>query len=113
MPINSERLRFAGGVRAAHRSSSDIQSLRRALRRTLAEIDFAFESDVEVVKNSATDESLKRMVIATLQQHHISGSGRSTPSHPTQSCPASDGGRSHEASQPPYLSDLNSCLRLD
>jgi hypothetical protein len=70
MPINSERLRFAGGVRAAHRSSSDIQSLRRALRRTLAEIDFAFESDVEVVKNSATDESLKRTVIATLQQHH-------------------------------------------
>jgi hypothetical protein len=66
MPINSERLRFAGGVRAAHRSSSDIQSLRR----TLAEIDFAFESDVEVVKNSATDESLKRTVITTLQQHH-------------------------------------------
>jgi hypothetical protein len=40
------------------------------LRVTLAEIDFAFESDVEVVKNSATDESLKRTVIATLQQRH-------------------------------------------
>ena len=64
MPINSERLRFAGGVRAAHRSSSDIQ----ALRATLAEIDFAFESDLEVVKNSAMDEGLKRTVIATLQQ---------------------------------------------
>jgi hypothetical protein len=63
MPINTEHLRSAGGARTAHRSSPDIQ----ALRARLAEIDFAFESDVEVVKASATDESLKRTVIATLQ----------------------------------------------
>jgi hypothetical protein len=66
MPRNTERLRSTGGARTAHRSSLDIQ----ALRATLAEIDFAFESDLEVVKNSAMDEGLKRKVIATLQQRH-------------------------------------------
>jgi two-component system, response regulator PdtaR len=64
--MNTERLRSTGGARTAHRSSLDIQ----ALRATLAEIDFAFESDLEVVKNSAMDEGLKRKVIATLQQRH-------------------------------------------
>ena len=66
MPRNTERLRSTGGAHTAHRTSLDIQ----ALRATLAEIDFAFESDLEVVKNSAMDEGLKRKVIATLQQRH-------------------------------------------
>jgi hypothetical protein len=66
MPRNTERLRSIGGARTAHRTSLDIQ----ALRATLAEIDFAFESDLEVVKNSTMDESLKQAVIATLQQRH-------------------------------------------
>ena len=64
MPRNTGRLHSTGGAHVAHRSSLDIQ----ALRATLAEIDFAFESDLEVVKNSAMDEGLKRTVIATLQQ---------------------------------------------
>jgi hypothetical protein len=67
MPISHERLRSAGGTRAAQR---DIQYLRRTLRATLAALDLAFESDLEVVKSSAMDESLKRPVIAKLQQRH-------------------------------------------
>jgi hypothetical protein len=66
MPRNTERLRSTGGAHTAHRTSLDIQ----ALRATLAEIDFAFESDLEVVKNNAMEEGLKRKVIATLQQRH-------------------------------------------
>ena len=69
MPMNTERLRSTGGARTAHRSSLDIQ----ALRATLAEIDFAFESDLEVVKNSAMDEGLKRKVIARFSSATASG----------------------------------------
>jgi hypothetical protein len=70
MPINNERVSFPGGTRAAQRSSRDIQFLRRTLRATLADLDLAFESDLEVVKSSAMDEGLKRPVIAKLQQRH-------------------------------------------
>jgi len=70
MPISHERLPSAGGTRAAQRPGRDIQYVRRTLRATLAALDLAFESDLEVVKSSAMDESLKRPVIAKLQQRH-------------------------------------------
>ena len=70
MPMNTEHRRSAGRARAAHRNSPDIQALRRTLRATLADIDFAFESDLEVVQNNPMDEGLKRTVIVKLQQRH-------------------------------------------
>ena len=48
----------------------DIQPLLQSLLATLADIDFAYESDLETVRNSATDEALKRGVIIKLQQQH-------------------------------------------
>jgi hypothetical protein len=50
--------------------SPTIQTLLQSLLATLADIDFAYESDLEAVKNSATDEALKRKVIDKLQQQH-------------------------------------------
>ena len=37
---------------------------------TLADIDFAFKSDLESVRNNTTDEPLKRKVIEKLHEHH-------------------------------------------
>jgi hypothetical protein len=50
--------------------SPDIQSLLQFLLSTLADIDFAYESDLDVVQNSTTDEVLKRKVLGKLQQQH-------------------------------------------
>jgi hypothetical protein len=44
--------------------------LLQSLLATLADIDFAYESDLEVVQNSTTDEVLKRTVIKKLQECH-------------------------------------------
>jgi hypothetical protein len=44
--------------------------LLQSLLTALAAIDFAFESDLEVVQNSATDDVLKRKIVARLQKQH-------------------------------------------
>ena len=44
--------------------------LLQSLLATLADIDFAFESDLEVVENSATDEVLKRRIVERLREQH-------------------------------------------
>jgi hypothetical protein len=44
--------------------------LLQALLSTLADIDFAFENDLEVVENSTTDEVLKRKVLGKLHEQH-------------------------------------------
>ena len=48
----------------------EITPLLQVLLAALADIDIAYESDLQVVRNSATDEALKRKVIETLQQQH-------------------------------------------
>jgi hypothetical protein len=50
--------------------SPEITPLLQSLLATLADLDFAYESDLEVVRNSATDAVLKRKVIDKLQQQH-------------------------------------------
>ena len=47
-----------------------IAPLLQSLLATLADIDFAFESDLEVVEASATDETLKRKIIERLREQH-------------------------------------------
>ena len=44
--------------------------LLQSLLATLADIDFAFESDLEVVETSATDEALKRKIVERLRAEH-------------------------------------------
>jgi len=44
--------------------------LLQSLLATLADIDFAFERDLEVVENSATDEVLKRRIVERLREQH-------------------------------------------
>jgi hypothetical protein len=67
MPTRIERLPSRAEARLY---SPEITPLLQSLLATLADIDFAYESDLEVVQNSATDEVLKRNVIERLQQQH-------------------------------------------
>ena len=67
MPTRMERLPSRAEARLY---SPEITPLLQSLLATLADIDFAYESDLEVVQNSATDEVLKRNVIERLQQRH-------------------------------------------
>jgi len=50
--------------------SVEIQPLLQSLLSTLADIDFAYESDLEVVHSSTTDELLKQKVLGKLRQRH-------------------------------------------
>jgi hypothetical protein len=67
MPTRMERLPSRAEARVY---APEITPLLQSLLATLADIDFTYESDLEVVQNSATDEVLKRNVIERLQQRH-------------------------------------------
>jgi hypothetical protein len=67
MPPNAARLPSKGEARMY---SPAVGPLLQSLLATLADIDFAFESDLEVVENSATDEALKRKIIERLREQH-------------------------------------------
>ena len=58
------------GARMRPMYSPTIQPLLQSLLVTLADIDFAYESDLETIKNSAIDDALKQMAIDKLQQQH-------------------------------------------
>ncbi|WP_046866270.1 hypothetical protein [Microvirga massiliensis] len=67
MPSDFESVPSTGEARLY---SPEITPLLQSLLATLADIDFAYESDVDVVRNSAADEVLKRKVIARLEQQN-------------------------------------------
>lgn len=48
----------------------EILPLMQSLLKTLADIDFQFNSDLEVVKLSDLDDALKRNAINALEQRH-------------------------------------------
>lgn len=48
----------------------ELRPLLNLLLKTLADIDFEHESDVETVRSSSVDEWLKQAVIRTLQERH-------------------------------------------
>ncbi len=58
----------AGG--SHHVYSPDILPQMQSLLAALADIDCAYDNDVETVRNSSTPEIIKRSVIATLQRRH-------------------------------------------
>jgi hypothetical protein len=70
MTSHLHRQRPAGEAHIARLYSPDLQSLLQSLLATLADLDFAYESDLEVVKNSATDELLKRLSVEKLERQH-------------------------------------------
>ena len=67
MPPIAARLPWTGEARMY---SPAVGPLLQSLLATLADIDFAFESDLEVVENSATDGALKRKIIERLREQH-------------------------------------------
>ncbi len=58
------------GPHPARMYSPDILPLLQSLLATLADIDFEHESEVESVRNSASDEWLKQAAIRKLQERH-------------------------------------------
>lgn len=48
----------------------DILPLMQSLLATLADIDFQFEKDLEVIRASAIDEALRHTAIMNLRQQH-------------------------------------------
>ena len=50
--------------------SPDILPRLQGLLRTLADIDFAFQQDLETIMKSSADEDLKQRAVTTLKQHH-------------------------------------------
>lgn len=67
MPAYGPSLPSTGGARTY---SPDLAPLLQSLLATLADIDFAFESDLELVENSAMNGALKRKTIERLQEQH-------------------------------------------
>jgi hypothetical protein len=67
MPLIAARLLSTGEARMY---SPAVGPLLQSLLATLADIDFAFESDLEVVENSATEEALKSKIIERLREQH-------------------------------------------
>ena len=65
MPPNAARLPSTGEARMY---SPAVAPLLQSLLAALADIDFAFESDLEVVENSATDDALKRKIVERLRE---------------------------------------------
>lgn len=50
--------------------SPEVGPLLQALLATLADIDFAHQSDIETVRNSSAEDWLKQATIRRLQQRH-------------------------------------------
>jgi hypothetical protein len=69
MMTEIDRLLAEEGVRRGWMYSPFVQPLLRSLQANLADIDFTYESGLEAVKNSPTDEALKQAVVGKLQQH--------------------------------------------
>jgi len=65
MSLNGARLPATGVARLY---SPGFALLLQSVLATLPDIDFAFESDLEVVENSATDEALKPGIVNRLRE---------------------------------------------
>ena len=60
----------AGEARLPRLYPSDIRPRLQTVLAALADLDFAFESDLEAIKRSAVDEVLKHQAMARLRDRH-------------------------------------------
>ncbi|WP_048709328.1 hypothetical protein [Microvirga massiliensis] len=67
MTTESERLPSRANARPY---TPEITPMLQSLLAALADIDLAYESDLEVIQNSAIDGVLKQRAIENLQQQH-------------------------------------------
>lgn len=58
------------GTRAPRTYSASITPLLQTVLATLADIDLAFECDLETIENSNADEALKAQAIEKLRERH-------------------------------------------
>ena len=78
MTDNRERSSIRLGPWHPRMYSPELQLLLQSLLATLADIDFAHESDIETVRTSSAEDWLKQATIRKLQQR--SSTARSMPS---------------------------------
>lgn len=70
MPVNAEHTHSQVTSSTDRVYSPDILPLLQSLLADLADIDFAFEKNLEAVECSLADEALKRTMIERLQAQH-------------------------------------------
>jgi hypothetical protein len=70
MAANTERRSSQAGVGAARPYPSELLPSLQSLLAALADIDFEHESDIETIRSSSADESVKQTAIRKLQEHH-------------------------------------------
>ncbi len=70
MTDDRERSSIPAGPWHPRMYSPELQPLLQSLLATLADIDFAHESDIETVRNSLAEDWLKQTTIRKLQQRH-------------------------------------------
>ena len=61
---------LAGEARVPRLYPSDLRPRLQTVLAALADLDFAFESDLEAIKRSAVDEVLKQQAMARLHDRH-------------------------------------------
>ncbi len=67
----------------------EVTPLLQSLLTALADFDFAYESNLEVVQNSAIDEAPKQQVVENLRQQHCERREPYSANHnPATLCPA-------------------------
>jgi hypothetical protein len=66
----SLRLPSLSRLRTPRIYNANLLPALQATLMILADLDFAFESDVETVRNSTTNEALKREVIERMREEH-------------------------------------------
>ncbi len=70
MTDNRERASIRPEIWYPRMYSPELQPLLQSLLATLADIDFAHESDIQTVRTSSAEEWLKQATIRKLQQRH-------------------------------------------
>jgi hypothetical protein len=70
MSANTEHRSSQAYPNAAHPYPSELLPSLQLLLAALANIDFEHESDIETIRSSSTDESVKQTAIRKLQEHH-------------------------------------------
>ena len=70
MTTNIDQESFTPGEQKSRIYEANLLPTLQSILASLADIEFAHEHDVEAVRNSSTDEVLKRTILRKLEQQH-------------------------------------------
>jgi hypothetical protein len=70
MATNIDQESFTPGEHRSGMYEANLLPTLQSILASLADIEFAHEHDVEAVRNSSTDDVLKRTILQKLEQQH-------------------------------------------